>query len=402
MGIDYQSNYSYIGSQMLNLRLIDEKINNHFNLRKETLILLGARQIGKTTLLKRLFPKATYLLVDNETVRKGLDRYDISFYKQMFVPSTRELVIDEIHLLKDPGRCAKIIYDQIPDMKLIITGSSALHIKNKMGESLAGRKIDYFLYPLTFTEYLYQKAIISELSAKILENVENRNWGKKFGVDFEGTLENVLVYGLYPHMVSNFNDKIYLENLSGSIIFKDLLELRSIENREGALNLLKALAYQIGKPLNVNELSSRLNLETKTINRYLNIFEQSFIIFSLTPYTKSGRDEIGKSKKYYFWDLGVRNALINNFNAVNLRDDYPKLFENFIIAEIKKENYYKNSEFNFNYWKTVQGSEIELVLSRGGELIGLEIGLGGERTNKAFKNRHPKSEVFQVTPQNFF
>lgn len=384
-------------------RLIDRRILSHFKERREILILLGARQVGKTTLIKRLFPEATYLMVDNETVKKGLSRYDISFYKQMYVPSTKTLVIDEIHLLKDPGRAAKIIYDQVPNMNLIVTGSSSLHIKNKMGESLAGRKIDYFLYPLTFGEYLYQSGVSDVLETKIINNIISRNFNEKGGlIDIEASLEKILIYGLYPHMLQKFEDKDFLKNLSGSVIFKDLLDLGTIENRDGALNLLRALAFQIGSLVNINELSVRLGLEAKTIKRYLNIFEQSYIIFPLAPYSKNGRDEIGKMNKYYFWDVGLRNALIDNFNPVRLRNDYGALFENFIISEVMKENYYTESEYKLNFWRTQRGSEIDLVLTKNSELIGIEIKTGKERANLAFANRYKNAEVYTLTPKNFY
>lgn len=152
-------------------RHIDKLVLEHFDKFKEILILLGARQVGKTSLLKRLFPDAHYLLVDNETVKNNLERYDISVYRQILPSQTKKLIIDEIHLLSDPGRAAKIIYDQMPDINLIVTGSSSLQIKNKATESLAGRKIDYHLYPLTFSEYLYQKEIENSLNYQIMENI---------------------------------------------------------------------------------------------------------------------------------------------------------------------------------------------------------------------------------------
>lgn len=388
---------------MNNLRLIDERIKNHFNKWKQIMILLGARQVGKTTLIKRLFPGAFYLLVDNSKTKADLEKYDITAYKQFLPAENKEVIIDEIHLLSDPGRAAKIIYDQIPDIKLIITGSSSLNIKNKVAESLAGRKIDYRLYPLTFSEYLYQKEIDNKFSNRILENIVNGNTQEKLSlIHVEAILENVLMYGLYPHTVNAYDDKEYLQNLSDSIIFKDLIELRSIENREGAQNLLKLLAFQIGSLVNIFELSNKLGMETRTVKRYLNIFEQSFIVFSLSPYHQKGRDEIGKMKKYYFYDIGLRNALINDFSNPKLRNDYGNLFENFVIAEIVKENYYGSFEYKMNFWRTKQGSEIDLVLTREDELIGVEIKTGKERVNKAFKNRYPNAKIYILNPTNFY
>lgn len=384
-------------------RHIDKAILNHFDNYKEILILLGARQVGKTTLLKRLFPSAYYLLVDNETVKNNLEKYDISIYKQVFPIQTTKLIIDEIHLLSDPGRAAKIIYDQMPNINLIITGSSSLQIKNRATESLAGRKLDYHLYPLTFSEYLFQKGIEDNLNYQIITNVLEKGLQERVhSFDLKGTLENVLVYGLYPHLVDQPNNQEYLKNFVDSVIFKDLVELQAIENRSGALNLLRLLAYQIGSLVNISELSNRLGMNIATVRRYLNIFEQSFIIFPLRPYSKIGRDEIGKMNKYYFYDLGLRNALIENFNPIQSRQDFGAIFENFMISELLKINIYGKFGYKINFWRTKQGSEIDLVLTKDEEILGVEIKVGKGRVNQAFLNRYPKARVQTVTPLNFY
>jgi len=384
-------------------RHIDKAIAGHFDQNKEILILLGARQVGKTTLLKRLFPNAHYLLVDNETVKNNLERYDVSMYKQILPTQTTKLIIDEIHLLSDPGRAAKIIYDQIPDINLIVTGSSSLQIKNRATESLAGRKFDYHLYPLTFSEYLYQKGIEENLNYRLMENVLGSKLLEKVHTfDLWGVLEKILIYGLYPHLVDQPNNQEYLKNLVDSVIFKDLVELQAIENRSGALNLLRLLAYQVGSLVNISELSNRLNMNIATVRRYLDIFEQSFIIFPLKPYSKIGRDEIGKMNKYYFYDLGLRNALIENFNPSQLRQDFGAIFENFIISELFKINVYGKFDFKMNFWRTKQGSEIDLVLTKNEEVIGVEIKTGSERANQAFLNRYPKAKMQTLTPSNFY
>lgn len=384
-------------------RHVDATVLDHFDRYKEIIVLLGARQVGKTTLLKRLFPDAHYLLTDNESVKQNLERYDISVYQQILPSDTTEVVIDEIHLLSDPGRAAKILYDQMPNIKLIITGSSSLQIKNKMTESLAGRKLDYHLYPLTFSEYLFQKGIESNLNYKILDNVLKGELQEKIHpFDLKGILENVLTYGLYPRLVDQPNDANYLKNLVDSVIFKDLLELKTIENRGAALNLLRLLAYQIGSLVNVSELAGRLSLNAATVRRYLDIFEQSFIIFSLKPYSKVGRDEIGKMNKYYFHDLGLRNALIDNFNPIQSRQDFGAIFENFVISEILKSNTYGNFGFKLNFWRTKQGSEIDLVLTKEEKITGLEIKIGRKRANQAFVNRYKQAKVFTISSLNFY
>ena len=383
-------------------RHLDAEIKAHFHSYKEILVLLGARQVGKTTLLKRIFPDAFYLLADNDPIRKNLESYDIFTYRQ-FLPKDRIIVIDEIQKLTDPGRAAKIIYDQIPGIKLIITGSSALNIKNKTTESLAGRKIDYTLYPLTFIEYLFQNEIIDHLNldffTKLMSGEPYVN--PVYHFDLPQILESVLNFGLYPNLTGYSGDQKYLQNLADSVIFKDITDLGLIEDRKTALNLLQLLAYQIGQPVNLSEISKRLSKDLRTIRRYIEIFKQAFIIFSLSPFSKNRRDEIGKQEKIYFYDLGIRNAIINNFSDINLRSDRGQMFENFIITEYLKANGYLNSGYALNFWRTRHQAEMDLVLQKHEKLIGIEIKLTDGRLSKAFFNRYPRASKKLVTSNNF-
>lgn len=385
-------------------RHLDEQLKKHFSKYKQILILLGSRQVGKTTLAKRIFPAAQYLLVDNEPIRKILETYDIEAYKSMISSDTKELIIDEIHLLSEPGRAAKIIYDQIDNLKLVITGSSSFHIKNKTGESLAGRKIDYKLYPLTFSEYLVQKNITKEFNFNILENAISSEdlEGKHRPFDLEAILNTVLIYGQYPHVINYPNDRKYLENFVDSLIFKDILELSLIDDKKLATNLLKVLASQIGNLINYSELSSRLGADQRTIKRYIEIFEQSFILFRLYPYSKNKRNEISKSAKIYFYDNGIRNALVKNFSDIELRDDKGALFENFIICEMVKQIQYLDKKYSLHYWRSNQGSEIDLVLEGEDRLIGLEIKYKKRSFNQAFKNRYKEAITKMITAENFY
>jgi len=385
-------------------RHLDKVLKNHFKKRREILVLLGARQVGKTTILKKIFPSAFYLSVDNEPVRRNLNLFDVSVYRQMIPPVEKIIVIDEAHLLDDPGRVAKIFFDQIPDKKLILTGSSSFRIKNKTSESLAGRKIEYYLYPLTLLEYLNQKNILSIEGFPILENIikkENLEEKKYYSFDLEGVLDNLLVFGLYPALVNQPNDVLYLKNLADSVVFKDLLDLSLIENTQVAKDLLTLLAYQIGNLVNYSELATKLRVDERTVKRYFQIFEQSFIIFTLPPYLGKKRDEIAKMRKVYFYDLGLRNSLIDNFKPVNIRVDEGALFENFIIAEILKENYYSGLGFNLYFWRTKQGAEVDLVLEKDDQLIGVEIKTHHKKLSKAFKNRFPWAKLVGVNKENF-
>lgn len=386
-------------------RHLQEKLKEHLQNRKEALILLGARQVGKTTILKKLFPEAQYLSVDTEAVRVGLNKFDPAVYRQLLQPDKKIVVIDEIHLLDDPGRAAKIFYDQVPEVKLIATGSSSFRIKNKTSESLAGRKVDYYLYPLTLSEYLKQKGIRDKFDFPVLNQldaIENLALEKNYPFDLAGILDTLLVFGLYPALVERPNDGLYLKNLVDSVVFKDLLDLSLIENRPAARNLLRLLAFQIGSLVNYSELAGKLQIETRTVRRYLALFEESFIIFTLPPFSLRQRSEIAKMPKIYFYDVGLRNALIDNFQPLGLRPDTGRLWENFIVAEVLKANYYADAGFKLYFWRTKQGSEVDLVLEKNNILLGLEIKSEAGRVSAAFKNRYPQAKTAVITKRNLY
>lgn len=387
-------------------RHLDSKINKHFEKYKQVLILLGSRQVGKTTLVKKIFPKGDYFLVDNEPIKRILEAYDIETYKTLINKNSKEIIIDEIHLLDNPGRAVKIIYDQMENIKIIITGSSLFHIKNKTGESLAGRKIDYNIFPLTFSEYLNQKGIEKDLNFNIFEKViDDKRYNPKdqpYKFDINNILNNVLIYGQYPHLIKNSNDEKYLLNFVDSLIFKDILELNLIDDKKLAKDLLKLLAFQIGNLINYSELANSLKADQRTIKRYVEIFEQSFILFRLYPYSKNKRDEIIKASKIFFYDTGVRNALIEDFSDMASRTDKGALFENFVISELIKQNSYLDKNYKFYYWRTKQGSEMDLVLENKDNIIGVEIKYRQKHVNKAFKSRYPKATTRMVTAGNFY
>lgn len=387
------------------VRHLDKVLSQHFDKYKEVLVLLGARQVGKTTILKRIFPKALYLMVDNEPVKNALEHYDPAIYKQLLISSNGLIVIDEIQKLSDPGRAAKIFFDQLPQFRLIITGSSAFNIKNKASESLAGRKIDYHLYPLSLSEYLVQDQLENVLALtpmeKLLKGEKAIEVFKPY--DHMEILNNILVYGLYPAMQSHPQDSVYLTNLIDSVVFKDLVELSLLENKSAALLLLKLLAHQIGSLVNYAELASKLGIGARTVKRYIELFEQSFIIFTIKPYSSRKRDEIFKMPKVFFYDLGLRNALINNFERLDTRGDVGQLFENFIVVELAKYNYYGNFGYNFNYWRTKSGSEVDLILSKlGHETIAVEIKSKQQRVNQAFMARYPESKMVVISKTNYW
>lgn len=387
-------------------RHLDNQLRTHFKNSRETLILLGARQVGKTTILQKIFPQAESFSLDNESTRSILERYDISAYKQLIRNPQSTVIIDEIQELSDPGRAAKIIYDQLPSVRLIVTGSSALNIKNKTSESLAGRKIDYHLYPLTLSEYLVQQNLEPELSLSLFtkltssKNMQHTSIIKPY--DHQALLSRFLLFGGYPAILNNSNSERYLNNMVDSVILKDLLDLKLLEEKRAALSLLKLLAHQIGNLINYAELAGRLEIDQRTVKRYIELFEASYIIFRLTPYTAKGRDEIGKAPKIYFWDLGLRNALINNFAPTESRGDFGQLFENFVIADLLKKNVYQGDQYQFHYWRTGSGSEVDLVLTKHDQLLAFEIKSHNRRINRAFLSRYPHARLKVISQNNYW
>ena len=385
----------------MHIRHQDSALINHFKTYRQALVLLGARQVGKTTILKRLFPQANYLLLDNEHTKQILASYDINTYRQL-LGQHKTIILDELHLLGNPGRAIKIIYDQLPHINLIATGSSALHIKNKTGESMAGRKIDYHLYPLTFSEYLTQTKIQASLNINLLAQHTSSSPSIRHLFSPSEIATNVMVYGLYPELLSLPQDTTYLKNLADSVVFKDIIELNLIDNKTKAKQLLHLLAYQIGSLINYSEISNKLNLDQRTVQRYIDIFEQSHIIYRLYPYSTRKRNELTKTPKIYFWDLGLRNAIINNFSPLSIRPNADALFENFIITELTKLNSYSNTGFQLNYWRTKSGSEIDLVLSKDNSLHALEIKLNQGTPSSAFRHRYPHAKIKTITLNNFY
>ncbi len=387
------------------IRHLDQSLSSHFDHYKEVLILLGARQVGKTTLLKRIFPHAQYLNAETEPIKRILEKFDPAVYQQLFALHDNYVIIDEVHKLSNPGRVIKILYDQLPPYKLIVTGSSAFNIKNKTSESMAGRKIDYHLYPLTLSEYLVQSGLEPNLTFSPLNKIITQSLSQEIlrPYDHHAILDNLLIYGQYPATLAHPRDATYLTNLVDSVIFKDLTELSLLENKSAALSLLKLLAHQIGSLVNYAELSLRLGISSPTVKRYIELFEQSYILFTLKPYSTNLRDEIGKMPKVYFHDLGLRNALIENFQSLDSRGDAGQLFENFVINELFKYNSYGNFGYHFNYWRTKSGSEIDLVMSKSDSILhAIEIKNKSRRINQAFKARYPHANLVIVSRDNYW
>lgn len=371
----------------------------------DVLILFGARQVGKTTLLKNCFPESLYINLEVSNYLEVFNSRDLKRIEQIAQlehgHKSKIWILDEVQRLDDPGLLAKVIYDEMKDVHLIISGSSSLEIAHKATESLAGRKQTLTLYPLTFVEKLVQTGKLSQSHRK--RGFGHLHFNITDSSKFNTELKEAMQYGFYPRLL-NLPKKIqkeeYLLELADSIIFKDIYYLNLLKNTRNLASLLKLLAYQIGQQVNIAELSNRLGIARQTVMDYIEILKQTFLIFTLPPYTKKRRDEIAKTEKIYFYDLGLRNALINDFSPVEFRTDYGSLFENFVIGEIIKLNQYYRERFSLYYWRTKWGSEVDLVLVRDGKYKAIEIKTRKGSITSAFKATYPKSEEFVITMDN--
>lgn len=384
-------------------RQLAATIQDYVNTSNQALILTGPRQVGKTTLLKSLFPQAKYLNLDDLPTETILESYSLATYKS-YLPDRGIVILDEIQHLSDPGRAGKLIIDNFPDLKLIITGSAGLSIKNKHTESMAGRAHSIELFPLSLTEYLVQTQAIDSSSVLPLQRIINPSKspdpGPRIIIDKSSLIERLLIYGLYPNLINHPNPKIYLKDLVERIIFKDLLDLSLISEKKLAFSILTIIAYQIGQLLSYQEVANKLDIDVRTVKKYLDLFEEAYLIFRLYPYSKNGRNVLTKRPKIYFLDTGIRNALINLFQPLNLRNDAGQLFENFIIIETLKYLKYHPSDQKMFYWRTKQGSEIDLVLSTSTTLRGVEIKLNPRAPNQAFANHYPQASLETISLEN--
>ena len=310
---------------------------------KEAIIIYGARQIGKTTFLKSSILKsfdALLLNCENPSVFEILESKNLSRIKLLF-GKHKIICLDEAQSITDIGSIAKLIFDELPAYKLILTGSSSFDLSNKVIEPLTGRNITFEMYPISIKE-------LADASSWL--EVENR-------------LNEHLVYGLYPEIINIDPEKRTqkLHSLSSDYMFKDILKHENLRHSDLLRKILKALAFQIGSEVSANELSNEFGTSRATIDRYLDLLEKSFIIFSLPALSRNIRNELKKSKKYYFYDNGMRNAIINNFNPIENRSDVGALWENFCVSERIKHLSFQKEKSELYFWRTYDQAEIDLI-----------------------------------------
>ncbi len=322
----------------------------------KVLVLVGPRQVGKTTLLTSMLRvlDCRWRLEsgDNILVHEALSEH--AFPRLLsFVEGLDLLAIDEAQRIPGIGQVLKIWTDQVPSLRIIVTGSSSFELAGRIGEPLTGRKRTLVLYPLSMLE-LARTRTPHELSQE---------------------LPDFLVYGMYPAVRSagtGAEKRALLEELVGSYLLKDVLELERIRASRVLLDLLRLLAYQVGSEVSVHELAQKLGMDGKTVARYLDLLEKGFVIFSLQGYSRNLRKEITRKSKYYFFDTGIRNALIANFLPPERRDDIGALWENFLVVERLKTRSYRSISANQYFWRTWDRKEIDLVEERDGMLQAFE------------------------------
>lgn len=361
-------------------------LNQHLENGK-VLVIFGPRQVGKTTLLQDFLSKTALKFkletgdnVKIQTLFTSQDLEQILAYANPY----ELIVIDEAQKIPHVGVALKMIVDHLPNIKIIVTGSSSFDLAGQIGEPLTGRKKTLTLFPL------------SQLELK-----------DEYGVyELEQQLQSYLIYGSYPEIITANTieeKKVKIEEITHSYLLKDILALKRVKSSKILLDLLRLIAFQIGKEVSLSELGTQLGVNRKTVARYLDIFEKSFILFNVRGFSRNLRKEVSKSSRYYFYDLGVRNALIANFNAINLRNDIGELWENFVFIERLKKRSYKNIFANVYFWRTWDQKEIDIVEEREGRLFGYECKWSKSKAKapKDWLDSYPEASFEVISKENY-
>lgn len=329
-----------------------EKLNHS----SKIILIYGARQVGKTTLVKQLLSQLPYkslsINADEEKYNDVFSSRDLTKMR-MLTAGYELLFIDEAQRIPDIGINLKILHDALPELKIIATGSSSFELANRTQEPLTGRTWTFSLFPISFSE-LRQQHNLFELNHE---------------------LETFLRFGAYPDVFSlpNQADKVqFLTQLTRSYLYKDILELSTIKHPDKIKKLLQLLAFQAGSEVSLNELGNTLQMSKETVTSYIDLLEKAFVVFRLSGFSRNLRKEVVKMDKIYFYDLGVRNALVNNFNTLDFRTDAGQLWENFLVAERLKNNAYQRRFVNSYFWRTYTGAELDYIEESDGQLAGFE------------------------------
>ena len=367
------------------VRAIEEKISKEVNSGKKAVVLLGARQVGKTTLLRSLFSDNDNILWLNGDTSNDRSLLTAQSVEQLrvIIGKNNVLVIDEAQRVTDIGIILKLIIDNIPHVKVVATGSSSLDLANRTSESLTGRKRQFTLFPFSFGEMVKYHGLLPE----------------------KNLVPHRLIYGYYPNIVNSpGEERRLLQELSDSYLYKDILVFDKIKKSDQLTRLLRALAFQIGSQVSYTELGQLCGLDNKTVEKYISVLEQMFVIFRLGSYSRNLRNELKTSRKVYFNDNGIRNALIADFRPVELRDDVGKLWENFLVSERFKRNAYSESYANSWFWRTQAQQEIDYIEEEDGHLRAFEFKWSPSAKAKqpaAFAAAYPGSSFDVIHKDNF-
>lgn len=355
-------------------RYLEEKIREKL-FKKKVIIIFGARQVGKTTLVKNILKEfqedGEYLNCDEPDIRRNLTDKTSTELKA-FIGNKKLVVIDEAQRVKNIGLTLKLLHDNFPEIQIIATGSSSFDLSNEIVEPLTGRKYEFHLYPFSMKE--------------LMTYYSNK--------DAMRIIERRVIFGMYPDVVLNEGSlaEEIIKNIANSYLYKDILAFQSVKNSEILDKLLQLLALQLGQEVSYTEISQSLGIDKNTVANYVEILEKAFIIFRLPPFSRNIRNELKKLRKIYFYDNGIRNALINNFNMPELRNDIGGLWENFMINERMKWNQQRALSYNSYFWRTHSQQEIDYLEESGGKIEAFEF--------KWKKNRCIAPKVFMETYEN--
>jgi uncharacterized protein len=326
---------------------IKEKINGG-----KAIVVIGARQVGKTTLLHDILQDKDFLFLDaDDPAIRNLLQSPTTEQIRTIIGDYKYIFVDEAQRISGIGLTLKIITDQFKQVQLFVSGSSSFDLGSELNEPLTGRKWEYELFPISWEEY------------------EN-----KIGyIKSEQQLENRLLYGLYPDVINNQGkERQILKNLVNSYLYRDILAFSEIRKPEVLEKLLQALALQMGSEVNYNEIAQLIGINKITVQKYIEILEKGYVVFKLNSFSRNIRNEIKQNRKIYFYDNGIRNMIIGNFNQLDLRVDKGALWENFLVSERRKQNLYKDTFAKMYFWRTKQRQEINFVEEIGGKITGFE------------------------------
>lgn len=360
--------------------------------RGKAIVLIGARQVGKSTLFRQIYesvgssPGQEQTLVldcDDPETRALLDNANLSELR-LLVGSHKIVMVDEAQRVKGIGLTLKMIVDNFPGIQLLATGSSSFQLQGSLNEPLTGRKYEYRLYPLSTQEIFGEGGLVQVRQA----------------------LETRLVYGSYPDVLNHAGDmREILMNLSGSYLYQDLLSMESVRKPILLEKLLVALALQVGSEVSYNELAKTVGTDSKTVEKYVDLLEKCYVVFRLSALSRNLRTELKKSKKIYFYDNGIRNALIQNLNPLAVRQDAGALWENFFISERVKYNHYNGRYVNAYFWRTTQQQEIDYVEESDDAFTAFEMKWNPRKASTAFPSSFLKAYAVAqkaiITPENY-